>query len=583
MKAHLKSLLSIYLITVFTFVTSSIRAQETTFIIPDSLNNNTPKELIERITASESQELSVYEKTLLNNPDKDETIAKQYYRIAFHFYDDTNYKKAIQYFTKVIEVAKEPKDTNLLNVIYLNIGNAYKLLGEDAHALDFYYAFLELSQKQGNIDFEFIAYTNIAIIYRRMGQFKEALQKSLYALRFIDKTSDKNRENHVNNLTVISETYLDLKVYDSVIYYADKGLKISDSIEYTLGTVDLWIKKGIVFHEKEAYDKAFDYLFKAKNLLDTNQIKNSFNQYIYTNYFIASCFHNQEDYDKAITYLQKNIDLPKKEKSKETYLLNTYFLIAKAYQKTDQADNALYWYDEYTRLQNESKEDKNKIVTKIYEKETQEFKDEITLLKSNKEQSEQKAKYSMIIMIVISIALLFIVFTYFKKQYSNKALFNNLINKISHLESQKTIIPKTTKETTKEIVINDKKLERILKGLDKLEQQEFFLRSDCSLRTIAKKVKTNITYLSKIINTHKEKSFSDYINDLRINYALKRLKDDKQFRSFSVTSIATELGYKCDHSFAKHFKSKTDLYPSYYIKQLDKLNPIVKTPSESKE
>lgn len=179
--------------------------------------------------------------------------------------------------------------------------------------------------------------------------------------------------------------------------------------------------------------------------------------------------------------------------------------------------------------------------------------------------------------------MLFILLKYFRKQHSNKVLFNNLINKITRLESQRKTIPKKPKEATKEIVIDDKKLDKILKGLDKLEQREFFLRPDCNLRSIAKKVKTNITYLSKIINIHKEKSFSDYINDLRIDYALERLKNDKQFRSFSVKSIASELGYKCDHSFAKHFKSKTNLYPSYYIKQLDKLNPIVKTSRESED
>ncbi len=86
---------------------------------------------------------------------------------------------------------------------------------------------------------------------------------------------------------------------------------------------------------------------------------------------------------------------------------------------------------------------------------------------------------------------------------------------------------------------------------------------------MSKKVKTNTTYLSKIIKTHKAASFNDYINDLRIEYALKRIKNDKKFRSFSVKSIALEIGYKTDNSFTKHFKSKTGLNPSYYIKKIN--------------
>lgn len=325
MNTYLKSLLSICLITSLLLVTISVYGQETDFSIPDSLKSKSPEQLIQRIITSSPKEASFYEIALLSNLREDTDLARKYYRIAFHFYDAMKYQKSIEYFNKVIEVAKKPRDTELLNVIHLNIGNAYKSLGEDAYALDSYYLFLRLSKKHKNINYEFIANTNIAIIHRRMGQFKEALQKSLHALRLIDKTPDKNKENHVNTLTVISETYLDLKKYDSVIYYADKGLKISDSLDYKLGLADLWIKKGIVFSQKKDYAEAFNYLFKAENLLENHQIKNSFLQKIAVNYFIASCFYNNEEYEKAIAYLQKNIEISKREKLKKTYALNTYY------------------------------------------------------------------------------------------------------------------------------------------------------------------------------------------------------------------------------------------------------------------
>ena len=120
-------------------------------------------------------------------------------------------------------------------------------------------------------------------------------------------------------------------------------------------------------------------------------------------------------------------------------------------------------------------------------------------------------------------------------------------------------------------VIDNDKVVAVLKGLDKLEQEEFYLKSKCNLHTIAKKVKTNSTYLTKIIHTHKGKKFNEYITDLRITYALHRLKNDKKFRAFSVKSIAIELGYKSDGAFAKHFKAKTGLNPSYYISNIEKI------------
>ena len=86
---------------------------------------------------------------------------------------------------------------------------------------------------------------------------------------------------------------------------------------------------------------------------------------------------------------------------------------------------------------------------------------------------------------------------------------------------------------------------------------------------MAKKVKTNTTYLSKIISTYKQKKFFEYINELRIEYVLKRLKEDSKFRNYSIKHIAEEIGYKSTNSFTKYFKAHTKLYPSYYIKNLE--------------
>ena len=42
-------------------------------------------------------------------------------------------------------------------------------------------------------------------------------------------------------------------------------------------------------------------------------------------------------------------------------------------------------------------------------------------------------------------------------------------------------------------------------------------------------------------------------------------------RRYLIEAIALEIGYKSTDSFVKHFKNKTDLNPSYYIKQLNKM------------
>ena len=42
----------------------------------------------------------------------------------------------------------------------------------------------------------------------------------------------------------------------------------------------------------------------------------------------------------------------------------------------------------------------------------------------------------------------------------------------------------------------------------------------------------------------------------------------------TIEAIATEIGYKSTEPFSKAFKSKTGLYPSYFIKQLNNTEKI---------
>ena len=100
--------------------------------------------------------------------------------------------------------------------------------------------------------------------------------------------------------------------------------------------------------------------------------------------------------------------------------------------------------------------------------------------------------------------------------------------------------------------------------------KELFISKESTLIEVAKKIQTNTTYLSKVINTHKKKSFTSYITDLRVDYAIERLSHDRKFRSFTIGAIAQEIGFKRSESFSKAFKVKTGLYPSYFIKQLEK-------------
>ncbi len=496
-------------------------------------------------------------------------VAEELYKEGKALYFAEEYEKSIEYLNKVEAIGKELKDDMLVCKAITAKGHSFVMNDQNQKALDAYYASIEIAQKNKNLDKEMIASSGLVLVYKKTNQYQKALKLSQKMLQSIDKTSFKNTITHVNVITTASEVYLDTEQYDSVLHYAEPGISLSKILDYKEGLVDLYIKKGVVYYYKEQYETSLDYLFKAEELLQNYEIKNKFYPTVNCSYFIASCYYQQGYYDKAIERLHNNVSASEGNKLFNIPVLQSHLLLANCFGKKEDFENALYWNNKYVELNEAFQKQKDKTINKIYQKEAQVLKGGIANLQNKQLKNERIKKYAYIIAALLFLIVIIGALLYFKKQKSNKLVFNDLLQKINDLEvkEQEKL---SKKEAPKEIVIDDEKVHEVLIGLSRLESQEFYLRADCNLRSVAKKVKTNATYLSKIINMHQEKNFNEYINDLRIDYALKRIKNDKKFRSFSVKSIATEIGYKSDYSFAKHFKSKTGLNPSYYIKNIEK-------------
>ncbi|WP_438426364.1 helix-turn-helix domain-containing protein [Aquimarina macrocephali] len=549
------------------FLTTAMFAQKNNVPVFDSLVGRSSKELGEFIKKSTPEDAKIYEIALSNLKNQDSAKTNEYYYIALSFYKTENYERSAYYFSHAAKAAKKANYDLFLCAIYLKLGNSYLKDWKNQKALDSYYKALEIAQKNGNVEYEIVANSGITMIRRRMKQLDKALEVCKHSLKLAENSSFKNGKNHVNLITIISEIYLDQKKYDSVLHYTEIGIKLSKPIGYHIGSIDLNTKKGAVFFYKNDLPKAFEYLHLAEDIVLTHKIKQK-KSIMNLHYFLARCYYKQEAYRKAIASLDSILNLLEEKDSRNDRVLDAYRLLAVCYEAIGNERESKYWLNKHTILQAQFQDEKDKTVNKIYNKDTQELGETIRELE-NRQQKD--VKYSIIVVLILLISLIMIGGLFYRKQKMNKTIFDDLMDKISNLESKRRTETMDSKDGVKEIIIDDEKINNVLKRLNRLEDQEYFLKSDCSLSTMAKKVKTNTTYLSKIIKIHKEKSFNDYINDLRIEYALKRLKNDKKFRSFSIKSIASEIGYKSDNSFTKHFKSKTGLNPSYYIKKNENL------------
>jgi YesN/AraC family two-component response regulator len=124
------------------------------------------------------------------------------------------------------------------------------------------------------------------------------------------------------------------------------------------------------------------------------------------------------------------------------------------------------------------------------------------------------------------------------------------------------------KEVTKKSTIPLETEQALLAKLKRFENSTKFTSNDMSLAVLAGQFETNTKYLSEIINKHYDMNFNTYINKLRINYIVEKLKSDPNFRNYKISYLAENSGFSSHSSFATVFKSITGIAPITFIELL---------------
>ena len=126
--------------------------------------------------------------------------------------------------------------------------------------------------------------------------------------------------------------------------------------------------------------------------------------------------------------------------------------------------------------------------------------------------------------------------------------------------------------------LNPLVVKSILNQLEKFEEDEDYLDSQLTQKSLVEELGTNSTYLSRIINTYKGSNFNIYVNNLRLNYVINLLRTDAKYLQYDVKELANICGFSNAESFSDNFYRKFEIKPSYFIKMMKEKS---KTPSQS--
>ncbi|WP_452599700.1 helix-turn-helix domain-containing protein [Pontimicrobium sp. MEBiC01747] len=522
----------------------------------------------------------------------------------------TKPEKAIPFINSFLELSKKNNEKDKVMMAYGSLGIAYDIMDNVDQCLYYYYKVLSLCESS---ECELTAKYDIGKIFEKRYNYEQALilyeecyalvkkeklvkdyDKIERALAFINNKiglSDKaikilekkyNKVKEENNLKSIRitrrdliEVYISNKKLDHVFNLIDIGLKDAKASKNEELQYYLYKFKSEAHIQKEDYNQAIEAINEAVTIANSLGADRFI---IESNYLLALINKNKNRPENTIKILEKV--LQKKYTTPEV-ISKSYKLLAESYNAINNAEMSSHYYKKHSEEEQKIKNKGISILNKTHDLSLKE-------LTSEKNKQEQRKWYWSVISIILLLVLLTVFIRNKKVKSKNKILFNNLMLKIKALEEHKTKIEVNQSSTLNTItnepsiaieeekdestyIIDNEKVKEIITKLEKLEKQNYFLRQDCTLHNMAKRLKTNTSYLSKIVNTTYNKSFSVYINELRINYVLLELKNNKQLRSYSVKAISQEIGYKSTDSFTKYFKQATGITPAVYIKKVSNL------------
>lgn len=187
--------------------------------------------------------------------------------------------------------------------------------------------------------------------------------------------------------------------------------------------------------------------------------------------------------------------------------------------------------------------------------------------------SEKISVPIMILYVLVFIAIVVFLVVYRKR--SNVVLSTKYKDFINNIKTKQKIempdfshIPDD--DTPKEPLRNipDEAFNVILKKIIRFENSDKYLRKDINLTWLSNHLNTNTKYLSEVIKIHRNKSFNNYINGLRIEYITRKLYENPVYREYKITYLAEECGYASPQVFVIAFKKEIGVTPSYFVEQL---------------
>ncbi len=495
------------------------------------------------------------------------------------------YKLALQYLDKMPESRDK---VQVKTYLYNYAGLAEWKRGNFSKALENYQEGIKLSTQIRDIAQIVKFKNNIASINDAVGNYRLAIKDLRQLNDFVDKNeSVYNREQFLNNKSNINltlagsyENYYMKNVkqtvlLDSAKYFYKKTISYSQNFpdnkivaKLSLGNIYSW-EKDYANAEKTYYDIIF--------LADQNNMPDMLCS---ANYNLGDLYYTTKKYDKALVFFKKTDSIAAQTKSNEIDYLKSNYYQAKIYNIFKEPELAYKHSKIYLDNYEKSESKLNEEVLEVnYKLGVGDLTNEMVTIQEKYKYDVFLNKALKVFYVVLFVAIVFLLIKNIRDKNKAHKKMNALIEEFK-ANLEKKNLPENEEPTVFEpeevhlkkenvnLSIDEAKENKIVEKLLALESKHEYLNADFTLPYVAKKIKTNTTYLSYVVNKRFGKSFGEYSNELKINYVINEMITNHMYRKYSTQAIAESVGFKNAVSFAKSFRKRTGVSPAQFANNI---------------
>lgn len=529
----------------------------------DTLQNKNYEYLFERIEAT--QEDGVKQKLYLEYFLNKAKAGKNAQDIVNGYKNYLYYapeKLKLIYADSMVYAAKKSKDNALIGSAYLSKGIVYYGQKKLKYALDNY---LIADNYISNTDDKYLIYKvkyNIGNIKYYLGFYDEAISLFVECRDFF---KGKNDRAYLNSLHLLGLCYNKIGNYGLCSEINEKGIQEGVRLENNEMRDYFMHSEGINQYFKNNYAAAIQKI--TQSLPAINKNKDFANESV-GYFYIGKSYWDLRNQEMALLYFKKVDQIFDDKQYIKPDLRESYELIIKYYKSKGDLEKQLFYIEKLLKadsvLDNRFRYLSGR-VRKVY--------DTKVLLKDKQEieESFNKRKHNDLIFTGILVLFFLIVLFIAYRHIRNKNIYRQKFEEL--MKQNGSTVKEDIKNGHNGIEdIHKDTVALILKQLEKFERDKKFLEKDLTSIKLAAVFKSNPKYLSKIIYHFRGKKFPTYIADLKIDYLIALLKEDKKVRKYSNIALAEEAGFSSTQRFTIAFHARAGCPPSYFIEELSKIS-----------